>query len=153
MPVFPPTQEEMARVLDGMRETIRARQAAQPDPINHDATLSLYEPIPLLWGGVEYRVRPISYREGLRLDRLLLRFRAMEKIEEQSESTLDAHERLVDEMLLLYASFLDPVPSINPFDDATPLEVGSLAGFFFTCRTLQNDPRRMRADRLSPSTT
>lgn len=153
MPIARPSPEHMEHVLVGMRETIRARSADAPDPVNLDAALSLYEPAPLVWGGRKYSVRQISYREGLRLQRFQMRFRALSREAPANEADLDRHEQVLEEILDLFWSFLDPKPSRSPFLDLAPLEVGALAGFFSTCLRIQNLPSRMTGDLRSPTTT
>lgn len=141
MPVHLPTPDQMAEVLVGMRATIAARQASAPEPVNLEAALALSEPPPLLWRGREYRVRDISYPEGLKLQRCMLRFNRLGKQEgEQTEEDLDAHEALFDETVALFWSFLDPKPPANPFTTLAPREVGALADFFFVCQKIQNLP-------------
>lgn len=153
MPVGAPSREYMEQVVAGMQATIRARQEAAPDPVNIEVALSLFEPIPLLWGSTEYQVRNISYRDGLLLQKLTLRFEGQRKEPVTQEADIEVHERLLNEILALFHSFLDPKPIVNPFEDAGPLEVGALSGFFFACLRTQNHPSRLSAVRLSSSTS
>lgn len=153
MPVSLPSREHMEQVVASMRETLRVRQAAAPEPINAVAAASLFEPIPLVWGTKTFTVRNISYREGLRLHRLSMRFEKHRQNTDPTEVDIEEHEALLSEILSLFASFLDPQPSVNPFEDASPLEVGALSGFFSICQRNQNDPRRFPAIRLSHTTS
>lgn len=149
MPVARPTPEHMQGVIDSMQATLRARQKAAPEPVNHDAALSLFEPVSLRWGAATYAVRNISYVEGLQLEKLQLRLKRQSEQPHDSEAAIEAHEALVRDFLALFWGFLDPKPAANPFADLTPLEVGALAGFFSLCQRIQNHPSRMRAGRLS----
>lgn len=143
----------MEEVISSMRETIRARVAAAPPAVNLAAAESLFEPIRMPWNGEEYPVRAMTYREGLKLQQAMMGFERFAKEPTPDLAAVEGHMRLLDETLALYWSFLDPRPAVNPFADATPLEVGALAGFFLACQRMQNQPSRMGAIRLSPSIT
>lgn len=142
----------MEEVLTSMRETVRARQAAAPAPVNLTAAQSLFEALPVPWNGREYTMRNLTYREGLQLQRAMMGFERFAKEPTPDLEAVAEHERLLDEVLSLYWGFLDPKPEENPFAEATPLEVGALAGFFLACQRMQNHPSRMAGIRLSPST-
>lgn len=153
MPVYPPTRSRMEEVVASMRETIRARQQGAPRAVNLAAAESLFEPILMPWNGIEYRIRAMTYREGLQLQRAIMGFERFAREETPDEAAVAQHIQLLDEVLGLYWSFLEPKPQVNPFEDATPLEVGALAGFFLASQRMQNQPSRMAGIRLSPSTT
>jgi hypothetical protein len=153
MPVYPPTRSRMEEVVSSMRETIRARQQAAPRAVNLAAAESLFEPILMPWKGVEYRIRAMTYREGLQLQRAIMGFERFAREETPDEAAVAEHIQLLDGVLDLYWSFLDPKPRENPFADAMPLEVGAIAGFFLACQRMQNQPSRMAEIRLSPSIT
>lgn len=150
-----PSQEHMAQVVAGMRETIRARAAIAPEPVNLDAAAALSEWPPLLWNGVLYTVRKIGYREGLMLSKRMKAFNSLaHAVASDPESdALDRHIELFDEVVDQFWSFLDPKPSTNPFLELAPLEVGAVAGFFFTCLRIQNHPSQLERIQLSPSIT
>lgn len=120
-----------------------------PAPVNRDAVLQLFHPTPLRWDGVEYSVRPITYPEGLDLERLQLALQATELDEVAIASRLAAYESARN----LFWSFLSPQPAENPFSDLLPEEVGALLGFFCACRTRPNAPSRFQMGRPHPSTT
>lgn len=142
----------MREVVAGMRETIRARQASAPDPVNADAALSLFGQIPLVWDGVEHRVGKIGYLAGLQLQKRILQFKRIAAVETADESTLDTHTTLVEEIIDQFWGFLDPKPAVNPFLELAPLEVGAIANFFLTCQQIQNQPSRQAVILPSPST-
>jgi hypothetical protein len=126
---------------------------AAPTSVNADAVLALLEPIPLLWDGVEYRVAPIGYLDGVRFSRLNAALKAAEKAPPQTEEEHEAFElKIVDVVERMHALLL-PRPDENPFLAASPAEVGQLLGFFSMCLTLQTASGRSRMGRRSPSTT
>lgn len=122
----------------------REREAAAGRAINVDNALALGQPVPLLWDGVEYSVRQISYRQGLQFQKAALEFRRWGEKPPETPEEIDAQEAFVQEVLDLMHGLLDPRPHDNPFADASPWEVGHLAAFFLTCQTKQRGRSRLR---------
>lgn len=124
--------------------------APPPAPVNHDAVLQLFDLPPLEWDEETYRVRPITYPEGLQLDRLQLVLLSTGL----DAASIDAREAAYDQACALFWSFLDPMPEQNPFFSLLPEEVGALMGFFSACRTRRSARSRYRTQGPpSPSTT
>lgn len=138
MPVGPPSAEYMEQVVASMRETLRARSATAPDPVNEDASLSLFGEIPLVWAGEAYTVGKIGYTAALTLQKRMMRFRRFTEGPPADEAAIDAHISLVQEIVDQFWGFLDEKtrPATNPFLDLAPLEVGAIAGFFFVCQRI-----------------
>lgn len=124
-----------------------------PEAVNADAVLALAESIPLLWDGVEYRVGPIGYLDGVRFSRLSAALRAAERHPPQTDEEHQAFEEKIVDVVERMHALLIPCPDENPFLAASPAEVGQLLGFFSMCLTLQSASGRTRMGRRSPSTT
>jgi hypothetical protein len=112
----------------------------RPSELNVEHAISLHDPIPLLWNGMEYGVKQISYLEGL----TAMRFEAMlRRHAEQGDPTTEdgALRRQEDivEVLTFCWGLLDPMPADNPFLAAAPGEVGQLLRFFKLCLTIQGE--------------
>ena len=124
----------------------KERAKASPKVVNIDNALALGAPIPLVWDGEEYRVGPIAYHDGLRLQKASLRFKAWGENPPQSEEALDEQGAYVADLLDFMHGLLHPKPSENPFASASPWEVGQLAAFFLMCQTKQRDRSRLGTD-------
>jgi hypothetical protein len=146
------TQAEIDRLAaQGAAELKRERTNSAPREINAAHALDLGQRIPLEWDGVTYRVAPISWRDGVRLNVVAGRIREQEERGENADAV--ALVAAVDEALALFHSLLDPRPVENPFLIATPWEVGQLLAFFFMCRTKQVGLSRLVVPTAQPSTT
>jgi hypothetical protein len=146
------TQAEIDRLAaQGAAELKRERTNSAPREINAAHALDLGQRIPLEWDGVTYRVAPISWRDGVRLNVLSGRIQELEK--GGAETNAAELVKTVDEALNLFYMLLDPRPPENPFLIATPWEVGQLLAFFFMCRTKQVGLSRLVVPTAQPSTT
>lgn len=132
------SQAEINRISAQGVALLRAERQA-PAVLNLQNALALGEPIPLVWSGTRYTAKPLSWRDGLALQRLEKQMKGWSKAE-TVEEVEDAEAELV-EALALFHSFLDPKPAENPFADASPLEVGELLGFFCLCLTIRSAPK------------
>jgi hypothetical protein len=127
----------------GAAELRVQRAASAPKTVNTDEALALGQPIPLLWSGVRYTIRPISYREGLTLQRAaVLTEEAAKNPPKTVEEIEDAEAELIQTLALMH-SLLEDAPEVNPFADASPSEVGALLGFYCACLTLQRGHSRL----------
>ena len=146
-------QAEIDRLAaEGRAQLLKERAAHAPEIVNIDSALSLGEPVPLLWGEQEYSVKPISYREGLRLQRYSLHFAEFARKPPQDEAGIDELDAFLADVLAFMHGLLRPKPSANPFADATPWEVGALLPFFSACLTKQGGQSRFRPRTVSPTT-
>lgn len=93
--------------------------------------------------GRVFRVRPISYPDGVRLQALNLRIEALAD-QPETPQELAALQVLIEECTILFRTFVTPEHWLdrilwpflsNPFLNATEREVADLFGFFFYCRT------------------
>jgi hypothetical protein len=124
--------------------------APPPAPVNRDAVLQLFELPPLEWDNETYPVRPLTYPEGLQLQRLQLVLQTAET----DAASINAREKAYDDACALFWDFLQPKPDVNPFFSLLPEEVGALMGFFFALQTKPNVRSRFRmTGPPSPSTT
>lgn len=132
---------------EGAAQLRKQRAANAPDVVNVGNALALGEPIPLVWAGVDYTVRPISYRDGLQLQGASLFLSRMREHPPQTVEEVDDCEVELIQMLALFHSLIEPKPEANPFADASPQEVGALLGFFWASLTIQGgqSPSRMGA--------
>lgn len=140
------SQAEIDAIAANGRELLRKERAqAAPKVVNLDAAIALNEPIPLLWDGVEYSVRPISYRAGLQLQKASMEIQRWAEHPPRTPAEVERQEAFVADLLALMHSLLDPRPRENPFADASPWEVGQLAAFFLMCQTRQRGRSRLGA--------
>lgn len=147
-------QSEIDRLAaQGAAELRKERSEAAPRTVNLEELIALgAPPPPLLWDGVEYSVRLISWRDGLQIERAML---WMEQRREKPAATpeeLEDDESELIQALTLMHTLLDPMPAENPFADASPEEVGALLGFFTLARILQRGRSRAGIGR-APTTS
>lgn len=120
----------------------------KPEILNIGNALELGQKIPLLWDGVEYQVKAISFREGLELQR------ASMTLERLSSAALSTPEEIEDaeadliQTVALFHSLLDPKPELNPFATATLPEVGAILGFYLGCQMMQRGSSRLQVRRI-----
>jgi hypothetical protein len=135
-----------------MRAT-QARLAAEltdksPEPVNRAYALALGGESILRFRGRVFRVPPISYPAGLRLQVLHVRLRKVAKgadTDGESDASLRELHAVLDEAARLCWSLCRPVSLwdrlfwrwlSNPFLGAASIqELGEIVGFFFECRT------------------
>jgi hypothetical protein len=145
------SQAEINRISE---QGVRLLRADRKDPVvvNLENALALGQPLPLDFRGTEYRVRPLSYRNGLELERAEKSLNRWRSNPAQNVDEVDEHEIDLLQTLALFHSLLEPVPESNPFLDASPSEVGELLGFFFACLMIQGALSRSAVSH-SPSST
>ncbi len=134
-----------------VQESLRAdARKATPEAVNLDPALEFVGDLPpLAWDGVEYRVRPISYPEGLQLQRIQLALQDTATDAEAIDRREAAYARACD----LFGSFLNPPPVVSPFVDLHPEEVGALLGYFFALQTRRGGPSRFQTTARRPRMT
>src|SRR5688500_17062526 len=101
------TQAEIDRLAaEGARELRASRAVAGPSTVNIQEALQLGAPLTFYWQGAEYRARPISYRDGLQLERAKLYLEPAQPATTVEEK--EDEEAALVEILELFRSLLDP---------------------------------------------
>ena len=112
------SQKDIDRIASEGRKLLRT-QRGEVQVLNVANALTLGQPIPLMWGDTEYKVKPISYRDGLELQRAELAMQRWAKQPPKSEEELEDMEADLIGTLALFHSLLDPRPDANPFADGS----------------------------------
>ncbi|HYC31120.1 MAG TPA: hypothetical protein VEB59_02470 [Gemmatimonadales bacterium] len=137
--------------IEGGQAELQAREAARvqqyldqtPEPRNLALALSLGEAEVLQFRNRVFRVPPVPYPSGLRLQAILRRLERLKGLPED-EAMLTELLGLLHEAVQLFHSLVRPATlwdrlfwrlRANPFLHATETEVGELLGFFSVCRT------------------
>ena len=125
--------------LEGTPEAGRAAA----EPVNEQAVLALLEYRALEFAGRAYRVPPIDYIDGVRLQRLV-RLRLTLDGKTPDESTIAQYETLVRDIVRVCGPLLLPMGwrrwvwrlmgKPNPLKRATEAELGAVLDFLFRCR-------------------
>lgn len=146
MPARHVSQATIDRMIAESEQLRRERALNRPAAkvVNLDNALALFEPTVFQWEGAEYRVGPVGFLDGLRLQKASLRFKEWGKAPPQTEGEIDAQARYVADLLDFMHGLLRPMPAVNPFAGATAWEAGDLAGFFYWCQTKQTGQSRLR---------
>lgn len=142
------SQSEIDRIAAQGRKLLQADREA-PKYLNLENALALGQPIPLVWRGVELKVKALSYREGMALQRTEKLLSSWASNPAKTLEDVEEQEAELIQMLALFHSLLAAPPEANPFVDASPLEVGELLGFFSACLMIQG-ARPPSAASLSP---
>lgn len=96
------------------------------------------------WGGHRYRVPPVPYRLGIKLQGLLRDLTELKEGELRWEDQQAVLQRILRESVALFRRCIQPVsrwrrllwPVLpNPFETASEAEVGQLLAYFSMCRT------------------
>lgn len=126
--------------LEHAQAELRGEQRPDAPEIANAATvLGLGEAGVLFFRGRAFRVPPVGYREGVRLQQLADRLAALALAAAPDDEQVEA----IDEMIAAFARLAHPVGwrgwlralLPNPFRHASEVEVGQLLAFFSHCRT------------------
>ena len=132
------SQAQIDAIAANGRDLLRKERAAKAsETINLGNLLALGEPIPLPWGDRTYLVKPISFREGVRLQRTAMDLARFAKKAAETPEEIDALTAFAEETVDFFWSLLAPKPALNPFADVTPQGVAYLLDFFSRCLTRQ----------------
>lgn len=134
--IRPISEAQLEQVQAELRHRERERG---PQTANAGTVLALAEAGAVFFRGVPWRVPPVSYRDGIRLQQLGDRLAAL-----ALAGAPDAEqEAVITEMVIAFRGLVRPVGwrrllgrlLPNPFRRASEAEVGQLLAFFTLCRT------------------
>ncbi len=133
MPAFPISDEQMAAV---QADLLRQADREQPPFANVDVTTTLHDDGELIYRGRRFRVPPIPYRQGVRLQALDLEWRTL-GAHEPTPDVLAAIQHVVAAMLTLFAGLVARRwwQARAPFVDAELEEIRDLRDFFWQAQT------------------
>jgi hypothetical protein len=124
------------------QESARRYREKQGPPANEEAVRHL-RPDRMLFRGRRFRVRPISYIDGLQIQRLRNEIEDLQDLPETEEG-LQRLENLQGRIVKTFHPYVTPVGfwerlfwrwRSNPFGNATEAEIADLFRFFSWCRT------------------
>lgn len=130
-------------ILERDRERIEAITRRIPAPENHEYALSLQGVTELHFGSRTFRIPPVPFPAGVRLQHVQQR---LGKIKGSDEADADVMRDLLgvlEEAVDVFWSLIEPVSlwdrlvwrwRANPFLECTENEIGELLGLFCACR-------------------